>query len=489
MIRNNLFKNYFSLWIENFGVVPWFSFLFFLFLPAFFNLSFLLVLVCCVLDAILLSLFIQLFTSHFRTYFLSFTPLLVKIFITGLLCCEASFAKPQDIFISKGEQYEINTRNLESFSVGNKEVIKYKYLKTKQRIFLRGKSIGFSDLVVQSKNQKPQIYRIYVTSKRQQLKKIEFLKAFKENGLNVKVFGPYYQVSGTIQNLVVLEFYLKAMKSNRKFIVSNVTVSKALQRNLIAKIYQTFTNLRVSHLTCTGEELSVSCDFLASAAPKHLIEYFQTKYGVTFHNLQAEKLDKVYEITTTILKLEGSNLSQSSSGFNKIEASLERLIQERSLELETGPIEVMDTDLDIEIISQVSAKVTLSKKFSLELGQETPILNRGEDFSQTTFKFAGLRFTGKLSPRGQFFELEYSFSLTDGINQNFSGPRSKGHVLLLGEKVYPLLDFNITSQQNQEQAIPYLSKVPILGHLFKSNHRNKKFQKLKMFTQIKEVSN
>ena len=93
--------NYLSLWIGNFGVVPWFSLAFFLFLPALFCLSFLLVRVFIVLDPMILSS-IYLKLLKYREKYLTFTLQLVKIFIILIyyIYCSSSFSSNFTIIIN-----------------------------------------------------------------------------------------------------------------------------------------------------------------------------------------------------------------------------------------------------------------------------------------------------------------------------------------------------------------------------------------------------
>ena len=155
--------NYLSLWIGNFGVVPWFSFLFFLFLPIFLSLRALLVLVCCVFEAMIYP-FAKLL--YLETRFLTSSAPIVKAFLfTNLVLIsytKANTLKSDEFFISKGEQIEINIKDLGSFSIGNKEVITSKFYEAKAKLLVKGKSLGFSDLVIWKNNGSKRNVHFYV---------------------------------------------------------------------------------------------------------------------------------------------------------------------------------------------------------------------------------------------------------------------------------------------------------------------------------------
>ena len=150
----------FSGWIANLGVVPLFSFAFFLLAPAFFLFNFLRILVCVVLEDIFLSLSYQ-FNKQYRAIFLTCFLLLVKGFIAQSTAFASASSKQKNIFLAKGEQIELDINNLDSFSIGNSEVVQCKYLSKTKKFLVKGKMLGFSDLII--KSGEDQIYHIYVT--------------------------------------------------------------------------------------------------------------------------------------------------------------------------------------------------------------------------------------------------------------------------------------------------------------------------------------
>ena len=113
-------------WIENLGVVPLLLFAFFLLAPAFLAFSRLLVLVCCVFEAICcLPLYlIRLIIIKFKPVLISTMQQVVKVFSYILLTLGISQSViAKDWFLSIGEQVEINTEQISKFSVGNKQIL------------------------------------------------------------------------------------------------------------------------------------------------------------------------------------------------------------------------------------------------------------------------------------------------------------------------------------------------------------------------------
>ena len=92
------------------------------------------------------------------------------------------------MILAKGEQKEISLEGLKNFSVGNQEVISYKWMPKLGKLLVKGKKVGFTDLVVWSKNGKEN-FSIYVLSKQKFLKTFQLADALKNLNLAIDIKG------------------------------------------------------------------------------------------------------------------------------------------------------------------------------------------------------------------------------------------------------------------------------------------------------------
>ncbi len=111
----------------------------------------------------------------------------VKIF---LLLPSASLAadSPKDIVLAKGEQKEIELKDLRNFSVGNPEVISYKFLPKQGKLLVKGKKVGFTDVIIWSAKGK-ETFSLYVLSKQKFLKTFQLADALKNLNLEIDIKG------------------------------------------------------------------------------------------------------------------------------------------------------------------------------------------------------------------------------------------------------------------------------------------------------------
>src|SRR5690606_32260062 len=139
---------------------PLFLFAAFLFAPEAFFLFLRRVSVIAVLEAINISQWITNYFLNLKLLNLARSLLFVKAL---LLFPIASFAQNHqtDIIVAKGEQKELSFTHLKKLSVGNSDVISHKLIKNK--LLIKGKKIGFSDLIVWENS--PIKFNIYVLSK------------------------------------------------------------------------------------------------------------------------------------------------------------------------------------------------------------------------------------------------------------------------------------------------------------------------------------
>lgn len=470
-------------WIANLGVVPLFSFAFFLFAPDFFNFFFLIVRVCVVFEAISKSLCFLL-TFNYRGIFLSRFPSVVKIFLLISTFNHVSHAAKKDIFLSKGEQIELSVGKLTSFSVGNKEVLKYKYLPKKGKILVKGKSLGFSDLVVWSK--KKEVYHFYVTSKREQLKRMEIAQILKSTSLKTKVSGDIIYVDGEVKTVTAFLLLKNIERKNLENLILNVTISPEVRNKIISNLYKDFYNANYDYIYCKLIKTNIFCQYTTINRNKNLESRYSKEYLVSFYNQEKEFDHKNYKLTFKIVSTETSKNSASNSGFNSINADLSKLIEKNVLNLKAENIYLRDNDLLIKLLARPVVTTTVNDSFQIQMGGEVPYLSNENEEQKTLWKFAGLKLQGKLSIDRNSIKLKYKSTITKGGEKGVSGPKGNSSIYLSFNKLNPLFTVQMTESLKGRGSVPGLNKVPILKELFSSTDSSYTSKSITVYVSITE---
>lgn len=453
----------FSGWIANLGVVPLFSFAFFLLAPAFFLFNFLRILVCVVLEDIFLSLSYQ-FNKQYRAIFLTCFLLLVKGFIAQSTAFASASSKQKNIFLAKGEQIELDINNLDSFSIGNSEVVQCKYLSKTKKFLVKGKMLGFSDLII--KSGEDQIYHIYVTSKQAQLKKMEIAHALKGTGLEILSNERLIHISGVVKDLNTYFILTNIAKSPSKDHKLTVKLSPSLRNQIIGDIYKEFYDLGGEYLNCTVYDLEIDCDYRASLDISSFIKRLENKFLITFNSEANDLRRENFQIQFFILLKENSKQKLRNSGANKINADLSELVQKNQLNLKAGEILFQDENQFIKVLAQPEILTLPENDFSIELGSEIPFEIQTANTSSVNWKFAGLKLEGRLKLKNNQLQLKSKTQLTQGSEDSISGPKTQSLVNTPLDRSFQLANINLDQLMKNNKKVPILGDIPLLKVLF-----------------------
>lgn len=472
-----------SLWIANLGVVPLFSFAFFLAFPAFLAFNFLLVRVCIVLEPIKISLSYRI-NIYNRRKFLSFVLYLVKIFIV-IDAPQNSWAI-ETLFLAKGEQTEIEVKSLKSFSVGNPEVIKYKYRSKSTSLLVKAKTVGFSDIAVWDNKDTKKTFHIYVTSKKEQLKKMQLIKSLKESNLDIDVNGDIVILNGKIDTLQDYFLIKSLQKQKLKSVIFNLKLTKHVRNTIIANTYKYFNQNGANSIKCVSSGINIICEFL-STRKKINYSNFNDKYGIIFHKKENHLTFKSFEFKFHVVSIESSKGYNHSSGFDAIDAELSELIKFNRLNLSSKNIYINGNDIHTKLVSAPEVIALIDKPFELSVGSEVPF-NIGVDVNQRTeWRFAGLKLKGRAYLLNGKLALEVSTQFTSTSNQAITGPKSKTNIYLDDTRVNKIFSIILDTQSSNQSHIPYLSKIPILKSLFMTNESEHRYKKINCYVEIQEV--
>ena len=466
-----MYSNYFlSGWIANLGVVPLFSFAFFLALPVAFSLFFLLIRVCLVREPIL-NPFFNVFFKLFRKEFLTLMILVVKgISPTNALSSEiVTWGGSEEIFLARGEQTELTLPGLKSFSIGNKQVLTHKHNTKAETLIIKGKAIGFSDLVLWKASGEKSTFRFYVTSKRDQLKKMESLQALKKTSLDISVNGELIIAEGEIRTLKEYFIIKNLQERNSKDMTLNVGLSKELRNHLYKLVYENFLKEGVEFISCSTVEANITCQF-KSTFPPASIELFTNKYSIKFNSYETLKTLSNYTLKFQFVTLEGSNSNDISSGLDKIKSGFAQTKNNNQLILETGDIFIQEDDFSSRFVSSQTLKAIIGEKFDLRIGTEIPFKTEVDDQIITEWKFSGLQLKGLLKLKEENILLSYDSELSSPTENGISGPRGKSTVNLSSFEPQIIFTLDIDSQSTNTQGIPIFNEIPVLRSLFQTEN-------------------
>jgi len=484
--------NYFSalsLWIANLGVVPWLSFAFFLFLPAFFSFRALLVLVCCVLEAIFSPFFVLLKIIFLKREFLSFRGHIVKVFLVACAlfgtATEAKVSKPREFFLAKGEQIELNIDDLASFSMGNKEVLGSRYYAAKRKLLVKGKSLGFSDLVVWDNKGSKTDYHFYVVSKREQLTNFQLANDFKSLGLEVKAMAYELLVRGELTTMEDLRLYNLYMKNNGAKLINMVSLSEELAKELIAGVYLTL-GPKATKLICAPVKTNIECLYEGLSPDSAVVRRAEAKYSAIFiphsHNFKNSN----FKVELKVVRTDKGSLQKIGLGLETFSSKVGNILNSgKEALIENNVLNLSREDLKGRIVTSPALLTSIDSPGEIQLGAEIPVVNQNQYGAQsTTWKFAGLKLLTKLSLKESSLAIGIESELTHPTQGLIRGSKSKAVFFpKLGEYA---LAFQVKYRIDSEgkKGVPGLSDVPLLGALFSSYANNKTEQWLVGYVKV-----
>lgn len=381
----------------------------------------------------------------------------------------AAEIEAKEVFLGRGEQIELQLPELKSFSIGNKEVIKHHFRSAKKTIIIKGRSIGFSDMVVWKTNKEKITYRFYVTSKKEQLKKMERLQALKDTNLKVQVSGELTFVEGEI--LTIREYFIvkSLQKQNAKDLAFNLTIAESLRNSIYKAVYSSFLSEGAEYISCSTLGFNINCEFISGSdknteSEKNLAE----KYDIIFKNLFNKKLSENYHLKFSFYTMEARSSQDLSSGLDKIQANLAMLNEKSSLVLQTEDIFAQEQDISSKFTSTQSLKIIIGDPFNLRIGSEVPFRTKVEDEVITQWRFSGLQIKGKLKVKNENIFLTYESELSTPTDEGISGPFGKSTISLGDLSPQVLFSLRLNGENQQNQGIPLFKNIPILKNLFQT---------------------
>lgn len=506
-IKNKIYFLSSATWIANFGVEPLLRSITFLFRPCFLLVAFLFVSVlmvsepiCNLLSAIIFCYISLIFLQGLKLNVKSFSKIILTMFIlcnaVGGLAQDIS-GQENDLIISIGEQREITIGNFDKFSVGNREIISYTHIEKSQKFLIKGKKIGFSDLIFWKKvgknNNKEKIeYRIYVISKSAQLKMAKIAELLKSAGLDIKISGTLIVASGTIITHSQYRLIKKLENDHKDKILLNCTLAKELRNKIIGLVYEKFFRETNSGISCYSEYSSIICDHdPLEPTTETLVKDLKERYYINFIPSSSKLNNKNFLAKLKIIQMEKLDGTELSFGLNKLYGSVDEVFTNgvQSL-IKNNYIFLESSNINISTLAEPETVLQVNSPATIEMGSNIPFQSvSNNNLPNTSWKFAGLKVELNIKTNGNEITIEYETEITKPNDDLISGNKEKSAATVeLGK---PIKLFQICFQTNgdKKSGLPVISKIPVLGNLFASKSTQNNYKKITGFIVIEKLEN
>lgn len=469
-------------WIANFGVVPLFLLAAFLLVPLVFALRRLTILVLFVHDAITNSDKIKktvLFLPD-ATHNVKAILYLICLFTMKVSVSKASI-KEETLILAKGEQMELALKGLKKFSVGNKEVLTTKLDQQGSVLFLKGKSMGFTDLILWE-GRKKRHFLVYVISKKHHLEQAKLLEIFEPPQWQVKFEGDDLALNGELLFEHEWKILQRLMTQNYHLRLEGVSLHPSIRRKLITKTYQKLNNLGLEKFQCNILEIP----FVNCLMPRTLSqpELALLKDQLPFHRFEAKyilKKPKNVRVKLKILSFDIQEGQHWQKGLDHIKGNLDQLVHGSFQDMvRNNPILFSELANHAHILTEPEFILLPPNTAQFSVGSEIPYTQKDKDDSVTAWKFAGLSLNLKIekSAEPNIFSVTYSTELTSPQDQNIQGHKQSANMLIKNNSNVALFDLTFQSLTLSNSGIPFWGKIPLLKNLFASEFNIKSQKKI-----------
>lgn len=482
--------NYLSLWIANLGVDPLFSIMFFLALPAFFLLNLLLHLVCIVFEAMILPLpFYINYLCKFRPLFLSGQVLNVKAFLLfASIMLQPNISQAsniKEIFISPGEQIELKNIKLDRYSVGNKDVLHHKYRKRNNQILVKGKKIGFSDLMIWHGKQK-QTYHFYVISKKEQLKKISLIESLKKFNLNIRTQGEIVYANGMIESETNYLLLKNIQMQKHKNLVLDLKLSPKLHNEILTKIYNDLYSYGAQKVLCNSIALNIHCAIHGLELNSPIVKHYRETFFIQTSNQFLNYLNRNYMAYFKIIQIETNKNDIQKLGLAKISAKIQQLLNFNQI-INQEKIHLGEIEGSINVLAQPKTALIIDQKAHIQLGGELPYTITSNNNSELQWKFYGLKISTLLkTPQGKPL-INFTTELTTPNNRAITGSKGSSSIFVDHDKYIKLFEVGYEVNTDHKESLPILGDIPLLNSLFSSEERSQAYKHIICYLKLEEI--
>ncbi|MCM2350416.1 MAG: pilus assembly protein N-terminal domain-containing protein [Bacteriovoracaceae bacterium] len=415
--------------------------------------------------------------------------LFVKVLLSLPVAANANVS-PSDLILAKGEQKELPFSALKKFSVGNPEVISYKWLPKTGKLLVKGKKVGFTDLVVWSKEGK-EVLSLYVLSKQKFLKTFQLADALKNLNLTIDIKGPIMTATGTLTDFGDYLYLQKIKNQFKEQVFFKIGLDPRLRNHIVGQIYKKLYANGFSSVTCQADWLDLMC-FYEGQNNQTLLKQLADFYRVSFIEQDSRLKYKNYRLKLKLIQLEQMDGREIHIGLDKLRASVFDLFEFGMRKLiDDNMVFLTQSKMDLSSLAEPEIIANLNTPQIIEIGSQIPYQNIGVQGATVVapidWRFAGLRIKTKITEAYGKLLLDYETEFSRPVDQAISGSKEVSSALL--EVGVPMKIFQIGFQTTSKgrQGIPIISDIPILKHLFESKSDQKTYKQIYGYVVLEAV--
>lgn len=434
----------------------------------------------------------KLIYKKYRLEFLTTFQSFVKV-ITVLMLISRTFAAmslrtlSSPITLSKGQVIEINSSDIQSYAIGNKGAVSFKYDKKTNKFYLSGLTQGFSELKINSPLGS-RTFDVYVLSKNSQLKLLEIKNVLDAIDLKESViFGQKIILNGEIQSIDQYLSVSQILKSGHEDIINNLKIEKNLKKEIISNIYYDFFQNFLDEIFCEEVKGFINCSTtLKILENKEFIKAMGQKHGASFYpSLTFGKLEN-YQIDIKIFQIEKLDGSEINFGLDQINVNLSDIFDNgpKAL-LQNNSILLKNQSYDMSTLATPKVIIKLNEPLNIKVGSEIPFSSAANQgvATQTKWKFAGLSLNLTMEKENNQYKVKYETNLSRPVYARddsvglISGNSQKSSFSISLDKPIEIFEIDLKTDDENTSSIPYLDSIPVLKNLFRSKgstHTNKK---------------
>lgn len=479
---------YFSSWIGNFGVVPLFLFLAFLFWPNFVFLFFLFDSVTAVFEtiAIILTKIVTLFNNP--KYLPSLQRTVKRVFLL-LICLPFLSYGSDNILISKGEVKEIKIISLKKLTLGNPEIISQSLdPKRKNLLLLKGKKLGYTELKIWTHSDKVLSFHLYVISKNKHLNLTQNLEILRGMGLKTKLQGSIIFVEGILKEDENRKILLMLLKKYPGLIVSKIQLSEELKNSLYQKIFSYFSKSNLGQMECQNENMEIVCMMPKSNEGNlELKKFISLKYGVKFITRDQSDFSN-YLLKLKIIQIEKQNGEAIGLNLDNGPGILKDLFKTGLKQyLVLNNINFESSEMEISTLAEPEIIILIGKKSNIEIGADISFTSKSDANKNVEWKFAGIKTELELKRVGNLFELQYKTQMTKPNGEaSISGNKESSSAMIELEKPIQLFQLGFKTEGRNSEGFPFFQHIPILREIFGTTSTHSTYKRITGFLLLEE---
>lgn len=397
---------------------------------------------------------------------------------------------PSDIILAKGEQKELDFKGLKNFSVGNPDIISYKLLPKTGKLLVKGKKVGFTDLVVWSKSGKV-VISLYVLSKQKFLKTFQLADALKNMSLVIDIKGPVMTASGTLADFSDYLYLQKIKGQFQDQVFFKINLDTSLRNHIVGQIYKKLYANGFSSVICQADFLDILCFYEGNNNPE-LLKQLSNFYRVSFIQQDSRLRQKNYRLKLKLIQLERMDGREIHLGLDKLQASVKDLFESGLRKLiDDNMVLLTKSQMDLSSLAEPEIVVNLNTPQLIEIGSQIPYQNISTQgatvIAPIDWRFAGLKIKTKITESYGKLLFDYETEFSRPSEQAISGSKEISSALL--EVGVPLKIFQIGYQTTAKSrtGIPLISDIPVLKHLFESKSDQKTYKQIYGYVVLEEI--